>query len=502
MRVASRCALLLLGTSCAPDPCPPGSTRWADDLCHLVPEVPDPAAPPAPDSAPPRDTGSPLDSGEAAADCAPLPASLVHGDPITPVASVETDVFMEYLDVAHLGDGRALLGANNGWSVLDLSTHTFSHVEHVGARSVYRLAADLPAGLAYGGTQSRALYVWDLADDPPVLIGEHRPWVGWHGDVAAAGGRVLVAAGDEGAFLLDGRSGSLLSTLAEPTATAVALTDTRAWVAGQDTLALYDLTDPTRPYRTATLALPTRAVDADAHDGRLVLALGGHGVMVVDDLGDTLAVAAHLSTDGPAYGVALDGDRFWAATWGQVSLGATVDGVPQWLGDEPAGSIALGVDAADGTAVVADWLLGSVLQSDRTRSSGELRLPDQLHVSSAHPAVFSLENGGLEALEVRLEPTAGLTVEPEVVELCPGESRVVSLDAGAADPGVAHVAVRSGDVDEPEISLAVAVGTGGVGSVHREVTLPAVVAGRSETEVWSLADHAGELVYIAWFAPS
>lgn len=480
---------LLLGLSvgCAGDkgrdePCPEGSHREADGLCHL------------------DETGAPEDSGEASPaedPCGGLPAGLTSGDPVQSGAPVRSEEFLEHLDAALLGDGRALLGANNGWAVLDLAEGRFSHVEFATARAVYRLAADPEAGLAWGGTQSRGLMRWDLSTDPPTLLGEVRAWSGWHGDVAADGGRALVALGADGAVLL-GSGGEVLGTL-EGTVLAVALEADRALVSDGSTLSSWSMVDPESPVLEGVLELSGHAADLALEGSRAAVAAGSAGVHLVElDGAGAPAWRATWSTSAAAYGVALDGDAVWGAAWDGVVFGRWDTDGPLRLGEERTPGLALGVDARGGEVVVADWTAALPLSGATDRSGPALRAPLRLDLVPDLGGTMVVENAGQGGLLVELMPESGLTAAPAELVLCAGERAVVTVEAEAAG----RISVATNAVDAPEDGIQVELGAGGLGEEHPPVELALwdPVAGSSAP--WSLADHAGELVYIGWFAPS
>lgn len=473
------------GDKAALEPCPEGSHREADGLCHLDEDTAEAEA---------------EDSGEAAPGsdpCGEGVGGLVLGDPVEAGAPVRSEEFLEHLDVALLGDGRALLGANNGWAVLDLDGGRFSHVAFATARSVYRLAADPEAGLAWGGTLSRGLMRWDLSTDPPTLLGELRAWSGWHGDVAADGGRALVALGDEGAVLL-GRDGAVLGRL-EGAVLAVALEGERALVSDGSTLSSWDLGDPEDPHLDGVVELSGHAADLALEGQRAAVAAGSAGVHLVELDGEGVPTWRETwTTSAAAYGVSIDGDAVWGAAWEAVVFGRWDGDGPLRLGEERTPGLALGVDARDGAVVVADWTAALPLSGATDRSGPALRLPARLDLVPELSGTMVVENAGQGGLELGFSPGSGLQVSPEELVLCPGELAVVTVEAEAAGA----IAVDSNAVDALADLVQVERGAGGLGAAHPPVELALWDPVAASSAPWSLAEHAGELVYIGWFAPS
>ena len=495
-------ALCGLTVSCGSSDCPKGSEQRANGLCYVPGEegpgaddtggVPDDTGP-GPGDTGPDDTG-PDDTGPD--DCDGLPDGLSPGLPVVLESSIETEEFMEYLDVALLGDGRALLGANNGWSVLDVAAMRFTHVDFSPARSVWRVAADPAAGRAYLGTQFDDVKVLDIRSDPPVLERTLRTWRGWHGDLSADSGRVLVAALDDGAWLIDGGSGETLGQISTH-ATAVMLDGDRAWVAGTQTVGLYDLSDPSSPTLLADAALPAPAVDAAGDGDRAVFALGAAGVVGLRFDGTGLTLSPVFDTDGAAYGVAADGEAVWAASWRAVSVGRWTDAGPEWLGEAASPMFAMGVDAQDGTAVAADWMLASRYQGDLSLGGPELRMVERIDLPDAGAQSVSLrvENAGIGELSVVWSGEGA----PAPLSLCPGASATVAVEAAAVPLELSY---EANDLDESTGVISILESSAGLGTVHTDFTLEAIQAGSAESAPWSLSEYAGELVYIAWFAPT
>jgi hypothetical protein len=260
---------------------------------------------------------------------------------------------------------------------------------------------------------------------------------------------------------------------------------------------LYDLSDPSSPSLLAQEALPAPAVDAAGDGDRVVLALGAAGVVGVRFDGTELSVSPAFDTDGAAYGVAADGDSVWAASWRAVSLGRWTDDAPEWLGEAASPMFAMGVDAKDGTAVAADWKLASRYRGDVGLGGPELRMVKRIDVPDTGPQTVSLqvENAGVGELSVTWSGEGS----PGTLSLCPGESATVAVEAAEVPLELPY---EANDLDESTGAVSILKSSAGLGTVHPDFTLDAIQAGSSESAPWSLSEYAGELVYIAWFAPT
>lgn len=120
----------------------------------------------------------------------------------------------------------------------------------------------------------------------------------WSLDLAPLGG--ATGAGPQRRALLGG--------VGQPLA-AAARGSTVALAAGTDGLVLLDASDPARPRRTSSLALPGAAYDVALDGDRAFLAMGEQGVAVTDVSGVKPSLVKTLAVPGVASGVAVD-DRY------------------------------------------------------------------------------------------------------------------------------------------------------------------------------------------------
>lgn len=355
------------------------------------------------------------------------------------------------------------------------------------------------------GTRWAGIYSLDLSTPrEPVLLAEADPAEGFHEDIAADGGLVLVAAQEEGAILLEGEGLTELSRIESTRAAAVAMEGTRALVVDGDELGLYDLSDPSAPLLLDLLPLPGEGRDLAVDGDRVAVALGGRGMVVLDRAGDVLTERAVLTAPGAVLGVDLAGDTLWFAAWETAGVAWVGEGEPVVLGHEPPHFSALAIAGDEETAVVADWHVATVLALEPGRGGAEVHLPEAVYVPAGSEAASALQvgNHGALTLELDFDPgDSGWTVTPASLALAPGEASNVRLEPPAGGAlSEAGLSWTSSDPDEPSGEVRLVPATATVGSAHVPVSLPAFDWPDTELTTADLGDHLGEVVLLAYFA--
>ncbi len=432
------------------------------------------------------------------------PAELphAHGDPLVPFHSTgfgdQTD--WHTLDVVILDDERAFCAGEGGVGVVRVSDgRTVWTQDH---ERVFDLAWDATLERIYLGTREAQVAVGELSEPETLTVVDTlQDWEGVHEDLAADAGRLLVAAPQTGAVLLDGATGETLAVLPASWAGAVGLAGDRAVVADGHEVVLWDVSEPAASAELDRLALRASGRDV-AFDGRFVgVALGGHGVGVVEVVDDALVLRGELDLPGAAYGVALDGEELWVAAWTEVALVWLGHGGPVVLGSEPVSYAALGLDARDGRGVVADW--AQVVSLDRVPgvAGPELTLPAQAWSDGADPpgAQVRVDNLGATTLAADLS-CEGATVDVDVLALDPGESAVVSVTGAAGEDLDATLRLATNDPDEATAVVLVQTGEASVGQPHPPLRLGGYVYPDTTTTPYDLQDQVDRVVFLAYFS--
>lgn len=422
----------------------------------------------------------PVDSGA---------SPFVLGDPITTVGSAQESFQVEWMDAAMIDGSRGLVVGQGGFMTVSLDGPEL--LTYVNAERAYRVAID--GDRAYLATRVHGVYAVDLSDPVNPVPARTVPVnAGFHEDIAADGGRVLLGALDEGAILLNDAL-SPLAVLPADYAVGVALWENRALVADGEALVLWNLTELAAPVELARAPLRATGRDIARAGAHVAVAMGGQGVAVFSLVDDALEHRGDLEFPGTSFSVAIDGDDLWIAGWEVAALAWLGEGGPIVRGHEPVQQSAMGVAAADGRALIADWMYATVLASEPGLAGPELHLPERLDLGSAEASLpLPLRNWGALSTEVNIE-TEGVTLSGDRFTLGPGEQVVPTLR------GAGSLRVHSEDPDEPTLSMALGLVELGVGSPHPDFDLAGFVWPETQQRPYRLADAAGEVVMLAYF---
>ncbi|MCB9760339.1 MAG: hypothetical protein H6739_10925 [Alphaproteobacteria bacterium] len=426
------------------------------------------------------------------------PDGYAWGDPVVTLADEhlwpdDPRDLVEWMDAEVVDADWGLVTGVGGVGVISMADAALvTQVD--GPTRGYRLAVDGDA--AWVTTREAGIWRLDLSALPDLVLDREVPTPeSWTEDIAADGGRVLVAAQEAGALVMDGEGRALSTLPVDETALAVALVGDRALVADGAALALWDLTDPSAPVALDRAALPGEGRDL-AFDGTTVaVAMGGSGVAVFEVQGDGLRERGLVEAPGSPFSVALDDRRLWVATWQQVVLASLAEEPPLVLGHEAPVQAAMGVGARDGVALVADWLGSTVMRAEPGLIGAEVDLPASVRVDPAHGGAIAARNPGGVTLQVAFE-AEGLTLEPATLALAPGERAVVTVTATSGTP---RLKWSSNDPDEPEGAIEVLTEGVAVGEPHPALSLPCFQLPDVTLETCDLAAHRGEVVFMAYF---
>ncbi len=474
-------ALFIFG--CQPD-CGEGFAEDVDGDC--VPDV-DTSDSVTLDS---QDTGTPL--------------GYAYGDPIE-VVRHQTEMGesnWHFLDVVALDEELVLVAGQGGLGVLEIES---AQVRWGKAHQrIYDLAWDPSLEQAYMGTRLDRIDVMDLGDrDQPMPVGTMLEWLGYHEDIAADEGRVLVAAPQTGAVLLDGASLTMLSTIEASWASAVGLHGDLAVVGDADEIVLYDLAAPEEPLELDRVAVRATARDIAFDGEHLAVALGGHGVAVIELVDDTLVLRNQLDLPGPSYGVALDGDELWVSAWSEVALIGLGTGEPLLLGSEPVPTATSGLAARGGRAVAADWFELTTFVRHEGLAGPELLVPETAWSDGDDPptATVKLSNLGAMTLEVSLSvQDPAISVSTDLVVLEPGETDTVSVSGETGSELRTQLDLVTNDPDETEVAIALGTGDQSVGLPHEELELQGFVYPDTNLAPYRLSEQTGRVVFLAYFS--
>ncbi|MCP4920893.1 MAG: hypothetical protein GY913_28700, partial [Proteobacteria bacterium] len=314
---------------------------------------------------------------------------------------------------------------------------------------ISRLAWDASTDTAWLASRDQGIYPVDVSDPTAPVAGdtlEQPP----HEDIAADGGRVLLAARDAGTLLLDGDGQELASASADESLAVALEGDTALAVDGEE-LVLYRLDDGFTELDRAALSGKGRdlAIDGD----HVAVALGGEGAAAFAIEDDQLVHLGDIDTPGPSYGVDVEGDHLYAAGWYATVVAWLGDGAPRVLGHEDAKQWSMGVGVHGGRVLVADWFYSAALELQEGVAGPELVASEDVWVTSDEVFAYTVENAGLFDLEVQLSPPGGGEVSPTSLIVPPGsaEAVLVTLPNGFGDE--TSFQLQTNDPDEPELTV-------------------------------------------------
>lgn len=423
---------------------------------------------------------SPADSGA---------ALFSLGDPVLTVGNVQESMRIEWMDAAIFDENLGLVVGQGGFMTMGLDPPAI--LAKVEAERAYRVAVD--GHIAYLATRIHGVYSLDLSDPSHPWMSQTRAISeGFHEDIAADAGRVLVGALDDGAILLDPALDTL-GVIPASYAFGVALQGDRALVADDDALVLWDISDPAAPVELNRAALRATGRDIAWQGEQVAVAMGGQGVAVFSLAEDTLEHRGDLEFPGTSYSVSIDGDDLWIAGWEVAALAWLGEGGPVVRGHEPVQQSAMGVSARDGEALVADWMFATVLSSVPGVAGPELHVPERIGLGSEGASVaLPLRNWGALPMEITLE-AQGVSVSGDHFNLAPGEQATPVLT------GTGSLKVRSDDPDEGSLSVDVYLAELGIGSPHPDFDLAGFTWPDRQQRPYRLADAAGQVLMLAYF---
>jgi len=445
------------------------------------------------------DSGDTDDSGDA--------PPITYSDPILPLgeslvaADGDTPYKYEVVEAVVIGDGQALLFGEGGWVRLDVATGSAEHLEDLTGLRLQGLRASLDESTSrvWVVTSGRTVYSVD-ASDPRAPRTDDALDVGFERleDVAADGGRVLIAAGVSGAALYRAEGSALESqqAIAADEATAAALWGDRALIADGEALVLLDVSGAPAALDRLELGATIRALDVQGD--QVAASLGAAGAALLSVAGDALAETHRFDAlPGGSFSVSLDDDWLWIGSWEEVALAWLGDGGPAVVGTEPTSQWAIGVASEGGRAAVAGWSVVAGMEAVEGAGGPEIlaqeiaRLP-----AEGGGGVALFQNLGAAPLELSWSAVEGAwRVAPGSLTVAPGDAEVVPFeaDAGAEDGALSWV---SDDPDEPAGEVLLTQATNGVGEPHPPFKVQGFTWPDAALSSYSLSDADGPLLLV------
>ena len=434
-------------------------------------------------------TESPVDSDDP-------PEGLESGDPISTIRNYN-EGFAEWMDAEILPDGRAILVGVTGYAMYDTATGDILRwPEGHGDGRAYRVTVD--GDNAWIGSRGDSIRKLDMSGDEPewATVADDRPFNGYHEDISADGGVVLVAGISEGLAVLDD-DGNVQARVDGTNVIACVISGDRCLYTDDDQLILLDLSDPTSPAELDRIEMRGVGRDIDLEDGHVAVAMGGSGVDVFALADDTLTARGGLDLPGSSFGIDVDGDWAWIATWEVLGLAWLGEGGPIVVGHQDPSQSAMGVAARDGIALIADWMFITQVKRNGNFMAPEVHPPGTVWYQdgSTDPVPTFWTNWGAETLE--LEFTAGgVELSETSLSIEPGEGALLTV---TPQEGTGLVEWTSNDPDESSGDMIVDKARGGIGEVHPEMELQGFLPQDGVLETYTLSDYLGKPVFLAYW---
>lgn len=474
------------------EPCPPGSHREEDGLCHLDEDT----------GTTGEDGGGPGDGGSEE-----QPLDLAPGDPITTLGTATGD-FYEHVDAEVIDQDWAILVGQGGFSIASMAD---GHIDgqYATDRGYYVGMAD---GIAWVGTKYGGLYEVDLSDPTAPVQGRRQPpgvADAAHQDLDFNGELIAVSWLDQGVQLLSHADLTDVAWVSASEARGLALGEGMLLYCDEEGdeawLVLVDLSQPSSPVELDRVALPARGHDVSVQGERVAVALGGNGVAVFERQGDVLVERGQVNLPGTTTGVALDGDYLWTSSWEVAGLVWVGEGnTPVAIGHEEVTESAMGIGAGFGRAMVADWFYTTALQAEEGLAGPELVVDDTLYIDGDAGAgsVYRLElwNNGAFDLELALEVSAGdFALDTTAATLESGQRLGVLVEQTSSNPDGA-VAITSNDPDEASVTVEIRGSATGIGQPHVDATLQGFTWPDGALSNYRISDFEGEVLFLAYWA--
>jgi hypothetical protein len=167
----------------------------------------------------------------------------------------------------------------------------------------------------------------------------------------------------------------------------------------------------------------------------------------------------------------------------------------------------MGVAAAGGNAIVADWYQSTVLQQVNERWGSEVHLPVAMRFreGDAISQPLSVYNYGAQPLEIAFTdiPT-GFNVEHseddgQSATVAVGGREIFYVSAPNGNWAPDNIHWTSNDPDELTGRIEIRPSTSGEGSLHPDFALPLVSRNGSEGTA-RLSDFEGKVLFLSWWS--
>ena len=429
------------------------------------------------------------------------------GDPILFVGtdpepgSIGMEPAPEWIAGAVIDDNTVVMCGQGGIGTMNLQTGevlaTFD--------SPRGLHIDVSDGIAIVSSRTDQLTYYDVSNPMDIKVGlslqKHDiP----HEGVAIQGNRSYVAWRSRGlrVYNLDM---NLVSVFDASDASVIDVHNNRAVLVDGKTLKLLDISNPASISELASTELAGPATDIMMDDQHIAVGLGSRGVEIFEHDNTALSRKGQWTFTGAVQGLSLDGEHLWLATWTSTVVMNIARSEPVVLGLERPVNAAFGVAARNGHAVIADWYYSTSYQLVEGVAAAEVYTPEELYFQNDVQSNqwFRIVNGGGRPLEITLEPALGDYVlnGAGTYTIAPGAHQSLNIATTInGNFGDGQISWSSNDPDDPFGAIVMRPASRGVGSQHPDFELPLLSYPDGLLGNFSLSDHVGKVIYMAWWA--
>ena len=194
-------------------------------------------------------------------------------------------------------------------------------------------------------------------------------------------------------------------------------------------------------------------------------------------------------------------DHAWIGAWEVTALVDLSQEEPRLLGHETPNYSSLGVAAASGRAVVADWFASSALQVNPGVAAPEVEGPDTLWFAPTDEPSrgASFRNHGPFPLDVALSGE-NVTFSADSFSIDAYSTYTVTVAWTDDRSRGTQVDWTTNDPDEPTGSFMLKQADQGVGTIHEDFTLPGVELPAGDEASWTLSETRGKAVVLVYWA--
>ena len=324
---------------------------------------------------------------------------------------------------------------------------------------------------------------------------------------------LAVCAHDSGVLLYDisnPQSPSYMSTINTNNAWANVLSNNIIYIGNDNNILIYDLSDLSSPNNIANIATSNAIKDLAIKDNLLYVAIGSNGVNIYDITSlENPEYLNNYNTGTMANRISPFNNKLAVSDWEDVDVLEWDGESLNQIGYKNTGNRSMAIATKNEFIYSAEWAsiqafqYGIIQEPDIDLSTWELNYP-YVENGDSYSLFVEIMNNGNEILLNTDNYTTNSEFEiiNPLSSLDPGESQIIEITYNASNANASGAyRIYSNDPDEYEVMCETngnIIGAN-IGDVAPDFNLPVIANG---TGSFSLSDHLGEIVILAFFAPN